>query len=59
MSSGHVSDIANQLPMPSRPEEFTTSPSQAGSGAVAELKWESPRLADFTGLRVLGEGYPR
>ena len=48
MSSGDVSDIANQPLMPSRPEEFH-GPSQVGSRAVGELKWELPRIADFGG----------
>jgi len=49
MSSGHVSDIANQPLMPNRPEEFHREPSQVGSRVVGELKWELPRIADFTG----------
>ena len=46
MSSGHVSDIANQPLMPSRPEEFHR---ESLTGGVAELKWELPRIADFRG----------
>jgi hypothetical protein len=49
MSSGDVSDIANQPLMPSRPEEFHGESSQVGSRAVGELKWELPRIADFRG----------
>ena len=62
MSSGHVSDIANQPLMPGRPEEIHR---ESLTSRVAELKWELPRIADFRGrsiglgLLALGEGYPR
>jgi len=49
MSSGDVSDISNQPLMPSRPEEFHRESRTGGWGAVGELKWELPRIADFTG----------
>jgi hypothetical protein len=66
MSSGDVSEIANQLPMPSRPEEFhgesltgrVAGRRRAEMGIAAHCRFQRRRSIGL-GLLALGEGYPR
>jgi hypothetical protein len=66
MSSGDVSEIANQLPMPSRPEEFhgesltgrVAGRRRAEMGIAAHRRFQRRRSIGL-GLLALGEGYPR
>ena len=66
MSSGHVSDIASQPLMPSRPEEFhresltgrVAGRRRAEMGIAAHRRFHRRRSIPL-GLIVFDEGYPR